>query len=166
MPMAAQHRLQPADADGGLHLGRRRRRPGQTLPGTAGEPPPHFVRAGSPFFMFFLLEALAREGRFDELLKTIHDYWGVQIAAGATTCWETYHPQEARSTRSHCHGWSAAPVYFLSQYVLGVQPLAPGFRKILVAPRGNLEWCHGRAPTPAGTVECFWQRTGQRSNSG
>ena len=33
-----------------------------------------------------------------------------QIDAGATTFWEMYHPNEERLTRSHCHGWSAAPV--------------------------------------------------------
>jgi hypothetical protein len=72
------------------------------------DPPQGFVRAGSPFFMFFLLEALVLERRFDALADTIRDYWGKQIDAGATTFWEMYH-EGGRQTRSHCHGWSAAP---------------------------------------------------------
>lgn len=122
------------------------------------EPPEGFVRAGSPFFMFFLLEGLVREQHYDELIKTMRDYWGVQVEAGATTVWECYYPDAARKTRSHCHGWSAAPTYFLSTYVLGVQAMAPGFGRVRLAPRGNLRWCHGRVPTPRGVIECHWER--------
>ncbi len=69
-----------------------------------------------------------------------------------------YHPDQPRHTRSHCHGWSAAPTFFLSQYVLGVQPAEPGFAKVLIAPRpGGLSWAHGRVPTPHGAIECYWK---------
>ena len=119
--------------------------------------PPEFVRAGSPFFMFFVLEGLVRQGRFAEMIQTIRDYWGQQVHAGATTFWETYHPDRPRLTRSHCHGWSAAPTYFLSAYVLGVMPEAPGFAKVRIAPRvGDLAWAQGRMPTPHGVIECAW----------
>jgi len=60
-------------------------------------PPKEFVKAGSPFFMFFLLEALVNESNFDALSKTISDYWGKQTDAGATTFWEMY--QASSSTR-------------------------------------------------------------------
>ena len=93
------------------------------------------MKAGSPFFMFFLLEALVQEQRYDALIDTIRNYWGKQIDAGATTFWEMYHEGAPRLTRSHCHGWSAAPVVFLSQHVLGVQPVEPGYAKILIAPK-------------------------------
>jgi hypothetical protein len=119
--------------------------------------PKGFVKAGSPFFMFFLLEALVEENRFKEMIDTIRSYWGVQIEQGATTFWETYHPDSPRVTRSHCHGWSAAPTFFLSQYVLGVQPLEPGYQHVLLAPRpGNLKWAQGRVPTPYGVIESSW----------
>ena len=120
--------------------------------------PKGFVAAGSPFFMFFVLEALANEGRYTELVDTVRDYWGNQVKAGATTCWETYHPGAGRMTRSHCHGWSAAPTYFLSQHVLGVQPLEPGFSTVRVAPQiCGLEWARGRVPTPRGAVAVEWK---------
>ncbi|HZZ41686.1 MAG TPA: family 78 glycoside hydrolase catalytic domain [Tepidisphaeraceae bacterium] len=120
--------------------------------------PAGFVEAGSPFFMFFLLEALVREEEYDALIQTIRTYWGEQVAAGATSFWEMYHPDEPRLTRSHCHGWSAAPVAFLTQNVLGVQPLTPGYEKVLIAPHpGDLEWAQGRVPTPRGVVQCTWK---------
>ena len=107
--------------------------------------------------MFFVLEALANEGRYTELVDTVRDYWGKQVKAGATTCWETYHPGAGRMTRSHCHGWSAAPTFFLSQHVLGVQPLEPGFATVRVAPQlCGLEWARGLVPTPRGAVGVVW----------
>jgi len=121
-------------------------------------PPPGFVTTGSPFFMFFLLEALVREKNWDSLVETIRNYWGQQVDAGATTFWEMFHPEEDRLTRSHCHGWSAAPVVFLTQHVLGVQSAAPGYSQILIAPKpGGLTWAHGHVPTPHGTIECYWK---------
>jgi len=123
--------------------------------------PGDFVKAGSPFFMFFLLEALVQEKRFDDLIDTIRNYWGKQIDAGATTFWEMYHEGAKRLTRSHCHGWSAAPTFFLTQHVLGIQPATPGYGVVLVAPKlGMLTWAQGRVPTPRGVVECAWKRSG------
>ena len=124
------------------------------------EAPSGFITAGSPFYMFFVLEVLVRDGRYDLLQKTIRDYWGVQIEAGATTFWEMYDPKAERHTRSHCHGWSAAPTFFLTQNILGVQPLEPGYRAVLIRPQpSDLRWSHGRVPTPHGIVDCDWKRT-------
>lgn len=124
----------------------------------AQKAPPGFVTAGSPFYMFFQLECLAQRGRWTELVQAIRDYWGVQIQAGATTFWETYAPQQERKTRSHCHGWSAAPTFFLSHYVLGVQPAEPGYAVVRVAPQpAGLRWAAGQVPTPRGPVQCAWQ---------
>ena len=62
-------------------------------------------------------------------------------------------------TRSHCHGWSAAPTCFLSRDVLGVSPGEPGFATVRIAPLpGDLTWARGRVPTPYGPVHCHWRR--------
>jgi alpha-L-rhamnosidase len=125
--------------------------------------PKGFVQAGSPFFMFFLLEALVRQNDFEGLINTIRSYWGKQIEAGATTFWEMYHESKPRLTRSHCHGWSAAPVVFLTQHVLGIQPASPGYARVRIAPHlGNLQWAQGRVPTPHGMVSCSWRRKGNQ----
>jgi hypothetical protein len=120
-------------------------------------PPRGFVRAGSPFFMFFLLEAYDQENRYKDMLKVIRSYWGAQIEAGATTFWEMVHPNEPRNTRSHCHGWSSAPTYFLTRSILGVQPAQPGFEKILIRPQITLlKKAHGVVPTPRGNITVTW----------
>jgi hypothetical protein len=78
---------------------------------------------------------------------------------GASTFWEMWSGAGKRRTRSHCHGWSAAPTFFLSTYVLGVQPLAPGFARVKIEPHpGNLHWARGRIPTPYGLIDIAWER--------
>lgn len=123
-------------------------------------PPEDFVKAGSPFFAFFLLEAYMRQGADQEFLDLIREDWGFMIEQGATTFWEMWSwiLPGGRLTRSHCHGWSGAPTYFLSTHVLGVTPVETGSRKVLVAPHpGDLAWCRGRVPTPTGPVEVQWE---------
>jgi hypothetical protein len=121
-------------------------------------PPDDFVKAGSPFFEFFLLEAYQQEGRSQAFIDTIRRDWGWMIDNGATTFWEMWSEKGGRLTRSHCHGWSAAPTFFLSTYVLGVQPTGIGFASALIAPHpGDVRWCRGRVPTPHGDIEVQWE---------
>ncbi len=127
-------------------------------------PPEGFVKAGSPFFEFFLLEAFQREGREQEFVDTIRRDWGFMVDVGATSFWEMWSANELgfgkgeRLTRSHCHGWSAAPTFFLSAYVLGVMPVKPGFAETVIEPHpGDLIWCRGTMPTPAGNIEVQWE---------
>ncbi|MEE9169842.1 MAG: family 78 glycoside hydrolase catalytic domain [bacterium] len=122
------------------------------------EPPDGYVLAGSPFFMFFLLEALMREGNTAAVLHEIRDKWGFMIDQGATTFWEMWSGKSGRLTRSHCHGWSAAPTFFLSTYILGVEPLEPGFSRTRIAPQpGDLRRARGSVPTPHGDIFVSWE---------
>lgn len=108
--------------------------------------PEGFVWFGSPFALFFLLEAYAKDGEFQRILDIVRKEWGAMVDYGATTAWETLTPK----TRSHCHAWSAAPAYFLSTYVLGVRPKAPGMREVFLSPKPcDLKWARGRFPVPA-----------------
>lgn len=139
----------------GVATGERRRRAWQALLA----PPENMVRAGSPFFLSFLLEVLLQRGRVRQALQHIRRHWGAMIREGATTFWEMWSGPPERPTRSHCHGWSAAPTYFLSTALLGVRPRTPGFQHIDLAPRGgDLQWAAGRVPTPYGPVQVEWHR--------
>jgi alpha-L-rhamnosidase len=120
--------------------------------------PEGFVQAGSPFFEFFLLEAYQSEGRDREFLDTIRRDWGFMLDTGANTFWEMWSNPGKRLTRSHCHGWSAAPTYFLSTHVLGVAPDPLDPTTIVVAPHpADLKWCRGSMPTSYGTFEVQWE---------
>lgn len=134
----------------------------------------------STFFGYYMLEALAKAGRYGEALNIIRQYWGGMLDLGATTFWEDFDLAEAanaapvdgfvpagkldyhRNTgafcyiglrRSLCHGWAAGPTPWLSQHVLGIQVLEPGCKKIKVEPHlGDLQWAEGSYPTPVGVL--------------
>ncbi len=54
---------------------------------------------------------------------------------------------------SLCHGWASGPTAWLSQHVLGVEPLEPGFARVRVVPNlGDLNWVEGKYPTPKGPL--------------
>lgn len=129
-------------------------------------PPQGFVEAGSPFFEFFLLEVLAEEGKEKEFLDVMRRDWGFMIEQGATTFWEMWSLTQGRLTRSHCHGWSAAPTFFLSTTVLGIEPIKPGCKEIRFDPRlGDLEFVRGEVPTPYGNIRVSCTRSGKRVNA-
>lgn len=112
------------------------------------------VRAGSPYFSFYVLQALWQAGRKERALEYIRGKWGDMLAKGATTCWEQWNQDH-----SLCHGWSGGPGMDLPAEILGIRPLSPGFRKFQVAPEPfGLEWAEGAVPTPRGLIEVHWKR--------
>jgi hypothetical protein len=60
---------------------------------------------------------------------------------------------------SLCHGWASGPTAWLSQTVLGVQPLEPGCRRVRIVPQlGHLAWAEGSYPTPLGPIKIRHER--------
>lgn len=115
----------------------------------------HGVVMANTFYSHFVSEALARHGRRDVALANIRDRFGPMIEAGSTTLWEATTPWA-----SLCHGFSAAPTWFLSRHVLGVAPAEPGFARIVVSP-DLLDLDHAEGVVPAGDrdVEVALRRT-------
>jgi hypothetical protein len=67
---------------------------------------------------------------------------------------------------SLAHGWAASPTQQLTERVLGVTPVEPGYSGWDVHPHpGPLKWARGKVPTPSGAIKVSWtrqQRTGFR----
>jgi hypothetical protein len=117
------------------------------------------VPVGSPWFLFFTLETLFQEGYGEDALTILREQWNRMLEKGATSFWETFPGfiGGGHWSRSLCHGWSAAPAYFLSTQVLGVQPIEPGYARIRIAPQPwHLRWARGVVPTPRGPVTVAW----------
>ncbi|MCD9024193.1 alpha-L-rhamnosidase C-terminal domain-containing protein [Cohnella silvisoli] len=123
----------------------------------------------TPFMRFFELDALCRLGERSHVLDEIRSYWGGMIDLGATAFWEEYEPsvppQEQydmygdKFRKSLCHAWGAAPILLLGKYVLGVEPLAPGYAEYRVEPDlCGLDWIEGKVPTPDGEIEVYMDR--------
>ncbi len=132
-------------------------------------PDPQTIRVGSPFAMMFLLETLEKLGREKEIIQSIYRDYTPMLHLGATTVWESF----ARGTlgnhefptRSHCHAWSSAPVYFFSRIILGLRQTAVGCRSFALSPHPlDLKFARGSVATPLGPVSIQWQREGRTIN--
>ena len=134
----------------------------------------------STFYGYYMLEAMARAGRCDEAMQIIRRFWGGMLDLGATTFWEDFNldwtadaagiddfvPKGKKDIHgdfgeycypgfrhSLCHGWASGPTPWLTRYVLGIEVLEPGCRKIRITPHlGDLEWAEGSFPTPLGVI--------------
>ena len=134
----------------------------------------------STFYGYYMLEAMAKAGNYQGAMDIISEYWGAMLDLGATTFWEDFNidwmenaaridelvPEgkvDVHSSyggycyvgfrHSFCHGWASGPTSWLSRYVLGVQVLEPGCRKVRIEPHlGNLNRVEGSFPTPQGVI--------------
>lgn len=134
----------------------------------------------STFHFDPILTAYSRAGKTPAALKLLRRYYGGMLSLGAITFWEQFDPawlqnggridelprpgqlnvhQECGSgcfkgTRnSLCHGWAAAPVAWITEEILGLKCLAPGFASVSVRPAlCDLEWVEGVCPTPFGEI--------------
>lgn len=134
----------------------------------------------STFYGFYMLEALAMAGRYQEAMDIISKYWGGMLDLGATTFWEDFNLEWTKNCgriddfvpegkddihgdfgaycypgfrHSFCHGWASGPTAWMSHHILGVEVLEPGCKKVRITPHlGNLQWAEGTYPTPSGEV--------------
>ncbi len=123
----------------------------------------------TPYMRFYELEALLIDGRHEQVLNEIREYWGGMLREGATSFWEKYVPSESGTQhlamygrpygKSLCHAWGASPVYLLGKYYLGVKPTKPGYEEFEVRPAlGDLDWLEGDVPTPHGMIHVEMNR--------
>ncbi len=121
----------------------------------------------SPFNEYFIVEAMARMHLWDQAIETVLDDWGGQIHDGGTTFFEVYRPSWNNIIRpnggipsticgptSLCHPWSSGCTTWLTQWVAGIRPMAPGFAKVNIVPHlgHTLHWVKATAPTPHGII--------------
>jgi hypothetical protein len=135
----------------------------------------------STFYGYYMLQSLAKAGKFADAQDIIKEYWGGMLKLGATTFWEDFNidwienagridelPKEGKVDihltygnfcyvklrHSFCHGWASGPTPWLSEHVLGVKILEPGCKKVKIEPNlGNLKWVKGTYPTPYGVIK-------------
>jgi len=126
----------------------------------------------TPRLNFYALCAMAQAGHRQEALDWMEDYWGGMLRPETTTFWEGY---DARWQKEHfhqhlqtdhgegyfvslCHGWSSGPTAWLTEQVLGIQPIAAGFAKVSIRPElCGLKWARGTEPCPQGLLKVDYQ---------
>lgn len=113
------------------------------------------VRANS-FFSHFVMAGIARAGRGQWVIDELRRSFAPMLASGTTTLWESFAP-----AASLCHGFSATPLFQMTGILLGVTALEPGFARFTVNPQPcGLDRASGSIPTPHGTINVAWQRSG------
>ncbi len=148
----------------------------------------------STFYGYFVLQARALAGDTAGAVDLIRNYWGTMLKFGATTFWEDFDLEWTKNSygidslpvagkkdihgdfgkycyigfrHSLCHGWAGGPTAFLSESVMGVRPLEPGFRKVAVIPDlpAGVNRLEGGFPTPCGLIEVSVRREGNKVRS-
>lgn len=85
------------------------------------------------------------------------DPWRRMLADGLTTWAET-----DVQPRSDCHAWGASPNVEVFRTLLGIEPAAPGYRRVRVAPQpGELPVLSGVVPHPRGEIRVALERRGE-----
>ena len=134
----------------------------------------------STFYGYYMLEAMAKAGEYDQAMDIIRSFWGAMLDLGATTFWEDFNmewipnaapidePVPAGKKDIHgdfgaycypgfrhslCHGWSSGPTAWLSDHVLGVTIVDVERKLVRIEPHlGTLKWAKGTYPTPWGII--------------
>lgn len=100
-----------------------------------------------PYFCHFLFDAICFIGKFNEWGYALMERWRGIIEEHPSSLKECWHCGD------YSHAWGGTPAYQLTRAVLGITPLVPGFRKIILAPcLGELEFVNGDVPTPFGMI--------------
>lgn len=135
----------------------------------------------STFYGYYVLQARALAGDYQGCLDCIREYWGAMMDLGATTFWEDFNLDWTENAaridelvlpgkadihgdfgaycyigfrHSLCHGWASGPTAWLSEHVLGIKVLSPGFETVEIDPHlADLEWAEGTFPTPYGIIK-------------
>jgi alpha-L-rhamnosidase len=134
----------------------------------------------STFYGYYVLQARALAGDVQGCLDNIREYWGGMLKMGATTFWEDFdlnwmnnasrideltapgkkdiHGDYGKHCyigfrHSLCHGWASGPTAWMSEHILGIEPVEPGFKVVRIKPDlGDLKWAKGAFPTPYGII--------------
>ncbi len=109
----------------------------------------------------YLLEGLFENDSGSEALALMaapnDRSWKHMVNSGATITWEAW-DQRYKPNQDWNHVWGAAPANLIPRYVLGVQPLVPGWRQVMVRPNpGPVGSAEGKIPTPRGPIILSWK---------
>ena len=117
---------------------------------------PDGVLGASYYFRFYLARALDHAGMGDDYLASLKP-WRELLPLHFST-W----PEIPGDTRSDSHAWSAHPAYDLLTLVAGIEPSAPGFAAVRIAPHmGELTSVAASFPHPRGTIAVQFERNAE-----
>ncbi|XHR28896.1 MAG: alpha-L-rhamnosidase C-terminal domain-containing protein [Chthoniobacteraceae bacterium] len=97
---------------------------------------------------FYVLRALSLHGQEAALHRRLA-WWFDLPERGFTST-----PEAPEPSRSDAHAWGAHPAWHAMASIAGIQPAAPGFAQVTVAPLpGPLTWIKASVVHPRGTID-------------
>ena len=92
-----------------------------------------------------------------ELMTAANDRsWRHMVESGTTITWEAW-DHKYKPNQDWNHAWGAAPANLLPRYILGAQPLTPGWETAIIRPHtAGLSTAKGKVPTPLGPLLIDW----------
>jgi hypothetical protein len=116
----------------------------------------------SPYFMYYIFEALKKMGKHREVIDCIRRWWGSMLDRNLTTTEEVWNATAGKE--SLCHAWSAHPIIHLSNILLGVWQEAPGWKKVRFSPTfTHVRSLFGKVAVPQGIIEVHWEKKGKKT---
>lgn len=127
---------------------------------------------GTEHLLPMIIEAGDTKLAFDILLNEKCPGWMYQINKGATTTWERWDAlredgtvNESKSGKdnmvsfNHYSFGSVGEFYY--QYILGIKPLEPGYKKVIIRPYSDarLEEVNGSYKSVNGNISSSWKRS-------
>ena len=109
----------------------------------------------------YLMDGLFENGagaQAIELMLADNDRsWRHMVESGTTITWEAW-DQKYKPNQDWNHAWGAAPANLLPRYVLGAEPLRPGWKTARIRPcTAGLSHAKGKVPTPHGSILIDWK---------
>jgi alpha-L-rhamnosidase len=109
----------------------------------------------------YLLEGLFENGESAQAIALItaptDRSWKHMVESGTTITWEAW-DQKYKSNQDWNHAWGAAPANLLPRFVIGAQPLTPGWKRAKIRPHpAGLSHAKGKIPSPLGPVFVAWK---------
>ena len=109
------------------------------------------------YFMEALFENGADEAAVALMTAKNDRSWRHMAESGATITWEAW-DHKYKPNQDWNHAWGAAPGNLLPRYVLGAQPLKPGWDVARIQPHlSGLRYAKGKVPTPRGPILIDWK---------
>lgn len=114
----------------------------------------------SPYAAQYFMDALFQNQSGDKAIELMladgDRSWKHMVNSGTTISWEAW-DLKYKPNQDWNHAWGAAPANLLPRFVLGAQPLSPGWvnAKIRPCPSG-LKYARGQVPTPLGPIQIDW----------
>lgn len=89
----------------------------------------------SPYMEKYVLEALFQMGDADFAICRMKNRYAKMLSdKDCTTLFEGWDVVKGESGWTYNHAWSGGPLTLLSQYVCGIKPVLPGFKRFIVQP--------------------------------